>query len=113
MLQYTPAHSWDLAVQVLAQFPGAMTGAGIDEERIRAAAHGLGLGDRVDDILAVWTTFDLLSPSLEVVARVRAAGTACYLATNQDPYRAACMREQTAYGPEFGQVRRSLEWSAP
>ena len=53
MLQYTPAHSWDLAVQVLAQFPGAMTGAGIDEERIRAAAHGLGLGDRVDDILAV------------------------------------------------------------
>jgi len=98
VLQHTPAHSWAPAVRVVAQFPGAMTGAPIDEERIRAAAHGLDLGDRVDDIVAVWSTFDLLGPSLEVVARVRAAGMPCYLATNQDAYRAACMREQAPYG---------------
>jgi len=57
----------------------------------------LGLGDHVDDIVAVWSTFDLLGPSLEVVSLVRAAGTACYLATNQDAYRAACMRQKTTY----------------
>lgn len=97
VLQDTPAHSWDLAVQVVAQFPGAMTGAPIDEERIRTVAHEVGLGDRVEDIVAVWSTFDLLSSSLEAVALVRAAGTGCYLATNQDAYRAACMREKTPY----------------
>lgn len=98
VLQCTPAHSWDLAVRVIAQFPGAMTGAAIDEESVRAAAHALDLGDHVNDIVAVWSTFDLLSPSLEIVAQVRAAGTPCYLATNQDTYRAACMRAQTPYG---------------
>lgn len=97
VLQDTPANSWNLAVNVVAQFPGAMTGAPIDEERIRTVAHELGLGDRVEDIVAVWSTFDLLSPTLEVVALVRAAGTPCYLATNQDAYRAACMRERTPY----------------
>jgi len=98
VLQHTPASSWDLAVRVVAQFPDAMTGALIDEARIRAAAHGLGLGDRVDEIVAVWSMFDLVSPSLEVVSLVRAAGTACYLATNQDAYRAARMREKAQYG---------------
>ena len=98
VLQYTPADSWDRAVEVVAQFPGAITGAPIDEERIRAVAHDLGHSDHVDDIVAVWSTFDVLSPSLEVVAMVRAAGTACYLATNQDAYRAACMREKAPYG---------------
>lgn len=98
VLQYTPADSWDVAVQVVAQFPGAMTGAPIDEVRIRTVAHELGLGDRVDDIVAVWSTFAPLEPSLEVVASVRAAGTACYLASNQDAYRAACMRKKAPYG---------------
>jgi len=65
VLQYTPAESWDLAVEVVAQSPGAITGAPIDEERIRAVAHDLGLGDHVDDIVAVWSTFDLLSASLD------------------------------------------------
>lgn len=98
VLQHTHASSWDLAVQVVAQIPDALIGAPIDEDRIRAAAHRLGLGDRVDDIAAVWSKFDLRIPSLKVVSLVRAAGTACYLATNQDAYRAACMRQTTPYG---------------
>ena len=98
VLQHTPADSWDVAVQVVAHFPGAITGAPIDEERIRTVAHELGLGDRVDDIVAVWSTFDIGEPTLEVVALVRAAVTACYLATNQDAYRASCMRKKAPYG---------------
>jgi putative hydrolase of the HAD superfamily len=109
VLQHTPAESWDLAVQVVAQFPDAITGAPIDEGRIRAAAHQLGLGERVDDIVSVWWTFDLLVASLEVVARVRAAGTACYLATNQDAYRAACMRETAPYGTVLDGVYYSCD----
>jgi HAD superfamily hydrolase (TIGR01509 family) len=97
VLQNTPRHAWDLAVQVVEQFPGAMTGTPIDEELIRAVADELGLSDHTDEILKVWSTFDLSGSSLEVVAQVRATGTACYLATNQDVYRAACMREKTCY----------------
>jgi putative hydrolase of the HAD superfamily len=98
VLQHTPPDSWDAAVQVVAQFPGAITGAPIDEERVRTVVHELGLGDRVDDIVAVWSNFDLLEPTLDVIALVRAAGTPCYLATNQDAYRAACMRRMAPYG---------------
>ena len=52
----------------------------------------------VDDVLSVWWTFDVVQPALEIVARVRAAGVPCYLATNQDSYRAACMRDRAPYG---------------
>lgn len=97
VLQDTPAGTWDLAVSVVSQFPGAITGAAIDEDRIRAVAVALGLGARVDEVLSVWWTFDVLQPTLEVVARVRAAGVSCYLATNQDSYRAACMRDRAPY----------------
>ncbi len=47
VLQTTPTHAGDPAVQVAAQFPSAMTGAPIDEQRIRTVAHELGLSDRV------------------------------------------------------------------
>lgn len=97
VLQETPAGTWDLAVQVVGRFEGALTGANVDEASIRAAAVEVGLGDRVDDVLSVWWTFDLVAPALEVVARARAAGIGCYLATNQDSYRATCMREKAHY----------------
>lgn len=98
VLQDTPVHTWDLAVSVVSQVPGAITGAPIDEARIRAVAATLGLDARIDDVLSVWSTFDVLEHTLEIVAAVRATGTPCYLATNQDAYRAALMRERAPYG---------------
>lgn len=97
VLQDTPADTWDLAVSIVSQFPGALTGAAIDEDGIRAVADAMGLGDRIDDVLSVWWTFDVLQPVLEIVARVRATGVSCYLATNQDSYRATCMRNRAPY----------------
>ncbi|GAA5210051.1 HAD-IA family hydrolase [Microbacterium kyungheense] len=97
VLQHTPPEVWGLATTVVAQFPGALRGAPIDEASIRRAADAVGLGDRIDDVLSVWWTFDVLAPSLATVAQVRAAGTRCYLATNQDAYRAACMRDKAPY----------------
>ncbi|MBD3940295.1 HAD-IA family hydrolase [Microbacterium sp. NEAU-LLC] len=101
VLQDTPSDVWGLATSVVAQFPGALTGAPIDEASIRRAAETMGLGDRADDVLSVWWTFDVLAPSLAAVARVRASGVRCYLATNQDAYRAACMREKAPYDEVF------------
>ncbi|GAA5195667.1 HAD-IA family hydrolase [Microbacterium jejuense] len=97
VLQHTPPEVWGLATTVVAQFPGALSGAPIDEAAIRRAAEAVGLGDRIDDVLSVWWTFDVLVPSLTTVSQVRAAGTRCYLATNQDAYRAACMRDKAPY----------------
>lgn len=98
VLQDTPPGTWDLAVTVVSEFPDALTGAAIDEAGIRAVAAAQGLGDRIDDVLSVWRTFDVLQPTVEVVARVRSAGIPCYLATNQDAYRASCMQELAPYG---------------
>ncbi|MEW1954500.1 HAD-IA family hydrolase [Terrabacter sp. NPDC080008] len=97
VLQDTPAGTWDLAISVVSQIPAAITGAAIDEDRIRAVAADMGLGGHVDEVLSVWWTFDVLQPTLEIVASVRAAGVSCYLATNQDSYRAACMRDRAPY----------------
>jgi putative hydrolase of the HAD superfamily len=97
VLQDTPPGTWDLAVSVVSHFPDALTGAAVDEKGIRAIADAVGLGGRVDDVLSVWWTFDVLQPTLAIVASVRAAGVACYLATNQDSYRAACMRDRAPY----------------
>lgn len=46
------------------------------------------------------------------VARLRAAGFACYLATNQERYRVAYMREQMRFGSLFDGVFASSEIGA-
>lgn len=98
VLQRIPLDTWDLAVSVVSQIPGALTGAKVDEAAIRTLAHDAGLDDRVRDVLSVWWTFDLIHAALDIVARLRDQGIASYLASNQDSYRAACMRERTLYG---------------
>lgn len=97
VLQHTPPDAWDPAREVIGAFPGALTGTPVDETRIREVVARRGLAGREEEILAVWSTFALLEASLEVVAAVRATGTPCYLATNQDSYRAACMQEHLPY----------------
>lgn len=98
VLQRIPLDTWDLAVSVVSQIPGALTGAEVDEATIRRLAHNAGLDDRVRDVLSVWWTFDLIHPALDIVTRLRDQGIASYLASNQDSYRAACMHERTVYG---------------
>ena len=109
VLQSTRPGTWDLAVRVVEQFPDALTGAPLDEGRIRAAAAGLGLGDRAEEILAVWSTFDLLAPTFEVVAATRSAGIPCHLASNQDAHRARAMRAQEPYTAAFARLYFSCD----
>lgn len=108
VLQHTPASAWDVAVQVVAQFPGAITGAPIDEARIRTVAHELGLGDRVDDIVAVWSTFDLLPTDSGDRCPDAGRRNGVLPRTNQDVYRAAGMRKAVPYDDilDVGRTRR-------
>lgn len=101
VLQRIPNDTWPLAVSVVTQVPDALTGADIDEERIRALVHSSGLDDRLDDVLSVWWTFDIVQSVLALVSQIKAQGIRCFLATNQDVYRAACMRIHTPYEQVF------------
>jgi putative hydrolase of the HAD superfamily len=97
VLQVTPAGDWSAGRAVVQEFPGYLTGAVVDEEGIVAAAARLGLSDRLEEILRVWSAFEVLPETLAVVHEVRAAGTPCYLTTNQDSHRASRMRLLTPY----------------
>lgn len=97
VLQETPPGTWTEATAVVREFPGYLTGAVVDEERIAAVVARLGMSDRLEEILSVWSAFEVLTETLAVVREVRAAGTPCYLTTNQDFYRASRMRLLTPY----------------
>lgn len=49
------------------------------------------------EILEYWNTTVVDAVGLELVDRVRAGGVRCYLASNQQPLRAAYMREELPY----------------
>jgi putative hydrolase of the HAD superfamily len=53
--------------------------------------------DAYDDALAVWLTIEPVLESRELLARVRALGVPCYLATNQDIRRGTYMHENLGY----------------
>jgi putative hydrolase of the HAD superfamily len=76
----------------LALAGGLDMGAHVD-----AVIEDLGLTDRRDAIRDIWGMIDPLPASRELVAAVRAAGTPCYLATNQDSLRASYMRGRLGY----------------
>lgn len=97
VLQATAPGVWDLARAVIGEFPGALTGTPVDEQRINAVIDVLGLGDQRAQIIRVWSAFDPLPDSRGLLASVRSSGTPCYLATNQDAYRASWMRRKAAY----------------
>ena len=67
------------------------------DAHVDAVIEDLGLTDRRDAIRDVWGMIDPLPATRDLVAAVRAAGTPCYLATNQDSLRASYMRRLLDY----------------
>ncbi len=55
----------------------------------------------LDDALANWRDIEVFPDVADVVRAVRGAGTGCYLATNQQVYRATYMRENLGYDELF------------
>ena len=66
----------------------------------RLAQHDVGV--TVEELFAaVWTSIELAEQSVSLVRRLRAAGYAVHLATNQERHRAAYMRSTLGYDDLF------------
>ncbi|MBV9831919.1 MAG: HAD-IA family hydrolase [Marmoricola sp.] len=71
-----------------------------------------GLADRLEQISEIWGTIDPLESAREVVRELRASGTACHLATNQDDLRTSYMRSRMGYDELLDQCFYSSEVGA-
>lgn len=63
----------------------------------------------MDDALRAWTAIEVDRTIVDLIARVRASGVQCHLATNQEPYRARHMRDVLDYGTVFDRLFFSCE----
>ncbi len=85
-----------LAEALVAERP-ALTGEASWPEVLPGLLARWGIADALDSVLATWLRVEPVAGAREVLARVRAAGTPCYLATNQAAERAAAMRRDLGY----------------
>lgn len=60
-----------------------------------------GIAHAHDDALRVWLTIEPVVETREIVARLRARGVRCYLATNQDEHRGRHMHTVLGYADLF------------
>src|SRR5881394_3543076 len=65
--------------------------------------------DLYEDALRTWTAIEVDQPVVELIGTVRKSGVRCYLATNQEAYRARHMTEQLHYGRIFDRLFFSCE----
>jgi putative hydrolase of the HAD superfamily len=79
----------------------AMTGERDFREVVRAVARRWGVSTDVEDLLAHWRRIEVSKDTLGVARALRASGVACYLASNQNSYRASYMRESLGYDDVF------------
>jgi len=75
----------------------SLRGDGNFRDHMQAHIDEHALPCTVDDVLEPWLRIELDEGAMAVVADVRAAGTPCYLATNQQSVRAAHMRSALPY----------------
>ena len=66
-------------------------------EVVREVLARWGLADRTEDVLAFWTRLELDEDVTALIRELRAAGAACYLATNQHELRRAYMSTSLGY----------------
>lgn len=98
------AHDWEQALTRVGgtRFPevvfdlerAAMRGEVLMRDVLIAAAQQTGVRIDVDDVLALWTRFDVDDSALGLVDELRQDGYRCYLATNQQDVRVTPMRER-------------------
>jgi len=65
--------------------------------------------DLYDDALRTWTAIEVDQLMVDLIATVKASGVPCYLATNQEPYRARHMAEALNYRHVFDRLFFSCE----
>jgi putative hydrolase of the HAD superfamily len=65
--------------------------------------------DLYEDAVQTWTAIEVDLSVVELIATVKQSGVPCYLATNQEPYRARHMTEQLNYRRIFDRLFFSCE----
>jgi HAD superfamily hydrolase (TIGR01509 family) len=76
-------------------------GDGNFEERFAALLNRWNCTGDLDAALRAWTAIEVDRGILEIIAMLRASGHRCYLASNQEPYRARYMSETLLYRAAF------------
>ena len=107
VLQHSPPGWWDRLVELGgADFPqavldaeaGPLVGAGTFRDAVAGVMADLRVAADVDDVLDLWRHLEVDADALGLVDTVRAAGTPCYLASNQQDLRVEIMRHGLGYG---------------
>lgn len=118
VLQHTPIDFIGELVRMGGEdFPAAvfqaelrpLVGDGRFADSVAALVAQRGLQVPVDEVLGLWRTVRPDPRALAVVRDVRAAGIACYLATNQQDMRVELMRDALGYEDIFDEQFYSAE----
>ncbi|MFG1816617.1 HAD family hydrolase [Kribbella sp. NPDC049174] len=86
----------------------ALVGKGDFRDAVAEVLRRWGSEVSLADALEPWTQFAAEPAVVELIARLRARGIACHLATNQQAYRRAIMQER-GYGEWFDQTFYSCD----
>ena len=79
----------------------ALIGEGDFRTDLLAVMERFGVVRSIDDVMRAWASIAPVPGVLELVASLRAAGHACYVASNQQVYRATHMSETLGYRDAF------------
>jgi FMN phosphatase YigB (HAD superfamily) len=87
--------------EVFAAERPALTGGSDFAESLREILSRWSCHGTLEDVLDVWTTIDVEEEILRAIQGLRRTGIDCYLATNQESYRAHHMSEVLGYADLF------------
>ena len=79
----------------------ALVGAGDFKADLEAVLARFGIAGSMEDAMEAWKRIEPVPGVLELVADLRARGVPCYIASNQQAYRAEHMSEVLGYGARF------------
>jgi putative hydrolase of the HAD superfamily len=91
----------DLLDEVFATERAALTGQGDFREDLQAVLRRAGVGVPVDEVLRLWSRIEPVPGMLDLVAELRAREYPCFVASNQQRYRARHMSTVLGYGRAF------------
>ena len=88
---------------------GPVRGEGSWQDELAKVLARWGVTTPVDEVLLNWARIEVFPEVIAVIRELRAAGTPCYLATNQQEFRTAHMRAELGYDEVFDQAFYSCE----
>jgi putative hydrolase of the HAD superfamily len=92
-----PGRAEEFLAEVMLSERGPLRGESSFRDELAKVLTRWNVTAPLDEVLANWTRIEVFPDMVEVVRELRATGTACYLATNQQAFRTAYMRANLGY----------------